>query len=210
MMHADVFQRFTDMAFQAFSLGVPPAIIEDQSAECVMTAVLARCGDFLWHSGQSSLPRKSVLVLNTDSHSALVRIAKHLAREANIAADRIQTRLSTFGGSFSLHTDSLHFTIHSRCQMHMFFACLAKMVRGFDILNNMFCATVLLHKSANMKSLRDKVKQRIRNRVRFAYAGPCAEDLAHNQMLVRLLDNVDRFHDEECLGQTICGFFMQM
>ena len=133
MLHLDVFSRASDDACTIQHVAAPPMFIADQSAECVMDAVQNRFGGVVWAAGDDSL---RVLILNSDSHSALVRLAKHFGRQAQLAGPAAKV-----------------LSVHSTCQMHKFFACLARMVKGFELINGMFCSTLLLHKGPTMRKL---------------------------------------------------------
>jgi hypothetical protein len=190
MMHGDVFGR-SRHGVSAHSLCLPPAVIRDQSAETVWSAINHIVGTKLWHGSEK--PPVSIVILNSDSHAALVRLAKHLA---TLARDGARLACRHFEMFHSL--PMMRLSIHSRCQMHMFFAALGRLVRSVDALNPMFCGTVLLHKGSNMQTLRTHVRGSIAKRIAFTYDPPSIQDRLYNEYLVRLLDCADDLEYREC------------
>ena len=101
MLHLEVFFRASDDACSIHHVAAPPMFIADQSAECVLDAVQNRFGGVVWAAGDDTL---RILILNSDSHSALIRLAKHFGRQAQLAGPAAKV-----------------LSLHSRCQMHQFF-----------------------------------------------------------------------------------------
>jgi hypothetical protein len=193
MLHVDVTLRDDVSAVAYHSVAVPPAFIADQSTESVLQAIKQRMGFFIWE-GRACHVSRDVLVVNSDSHSALIRLAKHFAKQAHQAASEMETRRLQSG----IISGNLHLSIHARCQMHQFFAALSRMVRGFEVINPMFCCTLLVHKGPTMRLLKAEVKSIVTERLRFTYTAVTPEDRAANLQLLAMLDHMDRFQAHEC------------
>jgi hypothetical protein len=113
-------------------MGVAPAIIADQTTECVATAINSRIGnDFLFNNGMKR-PKRSQLIIGTDTHRALVRLAKHFAGQCMATADHIErTRIDeNIPLAEILGRIGLQLSTHARCMLHMLFACLARQAWG--------------------------------------------------------------------------------
>ena len=79
------------------------------------------------------------------------------------------------------------------------------MVKGFELINGMFCSTLLLHKSPTMRKLQKAVKEDIRSRLRFSYAPPREEALTLNRAMLFYLDQMDIYQTREY--PAISSFF---
>ena len=176
MLHLNVFFRAIDGSVTEHSVAVPPYIIEDQSTECVLDALQDRFGKLVFSSGPTDCVK--VIILNSDSHKALIRLGKHMTESLAGPSTRC-------------------ITVHGRCQMHQYFSCLARMVKGFDLINGMFCATCLLHRGATMKGLQKAVHADIKRIIKLSYAPPREEDKAYNRALLTYLDQMDVYQTQE-------------
>ena len=153
-------------------LTLPPAVLQDITARTLLAAITARVQPYMPQQvGDVSLC--SVLVFNTDSHSALKKVANHFASAARAGT-----------GPWS---------VHGRCMMHMFFSALASTVAPLGLANPMFCSTILLRKGANMRNLRLGVRKLIAAKLRIVYRKP-PDHNRHNSAVVRLLDLLDTDH----------------
>ena len=191
MLHLNVFFRGRDGSVIEHSVAVPPCFLEDQSSECVLDALQHRFGRLMVPGGAANddVDSLSVIILNSDSHAALIRLAKYMT--AALAG-----------------TSKRCITVHSRCQMHQFFACLARMVRSFDLIDGMFCATCLLHRGGTMKALQKEVHADIKRVIKFSYTPPAEEDIAYNRTLLTYVDLMDAHQTKEYLFFfKCCGCF---
>jgi hypothetical protein len=157
---------------------VPPAILMSQHAECVLAAIMTRCSDFLWPAPRAN--RAVVLILASDSHKALVRLAMHWANQAN-------SELPDGHGQLS----QARFFLHARCMMHLGLASVTNLLKKLDIINGVFCATHLLHRGKTMDQVRLRVRALIRERLAFEYQPPRPDDVSANLASLKLLDKVD-------------------
>ena len=155
---------------------VPPVVLADQSAECVLTGVDQRSRPWLWREQ----PCKQVLVLTPDSHKALIRLAMHFAAFA-----RQGLPLGNCPAT------SAKMSLHARCMVHLGFAAVTALIKQLDIVNGTFCATHLLHRGQSQQWLRSRVRQLIRERLAFQYESPDPPDFAANRALLQVLEKVD-------------------
>ena len=102
MLHVDIFASH-GVRVHNHSVAVPPIFIVDQSTESVLEALHIRLGSILW--APRVVGGLRALIINSDSHGALVRLAKHFSKLYREGAPA--------GGCDLI--------LHARCQMHQFF-----------------------------------------------------------------------------------------
>jgi len=122
----------------------------------------------------------SVLILGSDSHRALVRLAMCWARSGHITLP-----------ADSLRVDRCRMFVHGRRVAHLGFAALATVLEMLDVVNGLLSAKVLTHKGQSMQLLQKHVRQLIMARIRFTYDPGDPADLEKSKSLVRLLGQVD-------------------
>lgn len=166
---------------------LPPAVLSDITARTIHAAMKARVHEYM---PARAVPGSSlglgVFILNTDSHSALKRVANHYASLAK-------------SGDFPL-------MLHGRCMMHMFFAALVSMLSPMKLTNSMYCSTVLLHKGGNMRNLREQVRLHVARHLRVVYAKP-PDHRMRNSAVLRILDLLDHdsySSDTWCAPPPLC------
>ena len=202
MLHADFLHRASDNKLTTCSLAQPPAIIADQSAECVLAVLDNQISSIMW-SGLCSKPAVSIFVLCSDSHAALIRLGKHMAGEAHRSAELLSAQAHAAGDAGVLQLalsrpGSLKLFLHGRCSMHLYFAALSAMVKGLGLLSPMFCGMCLLHKGQNHSRLCALVEKQVSSKLSLTYSPSSPEEHAHNLQLLILLDEVDGFQAREC------------
>jgi hypothetical protein len=80
----------------------------------------------------------------------------------------------------------------------VFGVLLGRLLRGLGVVDNMFCASTLLHKGSNMRLLRAEVHKIVDSDLKFCYDEPTGADKAHNAQLVQLLEWADQAMYQEC------------
>ncbi len=128
---------------------------------------------------------RRVVVLISDSHGALLRIAKHNA-------------MLSIGPANLEALPPRWYSLHGRCMQHMTFGALATLVKSFDVLNSTFCATVLLQRAWDMLALKEEMRRLVQKELQFTYDPPTKADMEHNEHLVQLLDLADDLEQHEC------------
>ena len=178
LQHGLLLQRYRDGTKREHEVVIPPSILENQGAECVLAAVERRRGDVLWPGSPGC--SVSVLILGSDSHRALVRLATRWARSGHttLPAD-------------SLRVDRCRMFVHGRRVAHLGFAALATVLSMLDVMSGLFSATVLMHTGQSVQLLHKHVRQLIMAHVSFTYDPGDPADLEKNKFLVRLLGQVD-------------------
>ena len=186
MLSGKLLQRALASEAQVIDLVLPPAVLQNVSARALLAGITSRVQPFMPQQAGEASPWNA-LVFNTDSHSALKKVANHFATAARAGTGPL--------------------SVHGRCMMHMFFASLVSMVAPLGLANPMFCSTVLLHKGANMRNLRLGVRSLISARLRIVYAKP-PDHSQQNRALVRLLDLLDADNFSNDSGIWIACMFM--
>ena len=123
MMHGNLYVK-TASAAKETGVALPCVTIDNQSTECVMNAVDKIVGPLLW--GTDALV--TTLVVNSDSHPALIKLAKLFAKKACDSVDHLIGILGRVEFRKVLSHPRLRqgvmlkLSIHGRCVMHMYFA----------------------------------------------------------------------------------------
>jgi len=119
---------------------------------------------------QKHLPKEvqTTQILNSDSAKALVRVSRYL--DCLHEGQRCST------------------TLHSRCQMHMFFSSLSAMLNLFAVIPAVFCATVLLHRTNKYRTLRVGVQKYIQDTLHITHTAPPQKDKAINLSVLEMLE----------------------
>ena len=150
MLAARTLTRTAGGGKQTVDVMLPPAVLCDITARTILAALKSRVHQLMpLRSTPNSV--QGVVILNTDSHSALKRVANHYASLAR-------------SGDFPL-------LLHGRCMMHMFFTGLTSMLSHLQLISPMFCSTILLHKGGNMRNLREQVRAHVARHLRWSIPG---------------------------------------
>ena len=162
-----------------FSVPLPPAILFDTSAGCMLSA-MKRFTDFMLlpaHTATARPPKVMVTLVISDSAAACLYLGKHLDASTGDAADQV--------------------VLHSRCQHHMYWQALTSMLLPMKFMNPLFCATIILHKSSFLFAVRQGVKTVLRSRLNIIYRPSSAQDREYNKSVLCLLQRRDSFQEED-------------
>ena len=175
MLHVRMLDRLADSSSSVRDVVVPPAILSDTRTTTLITAVEDRIRSF-WGGVD---PQRIILVLNSDKAKSLLKVSRHFGIIAQAASTQ------------SLGPWSVGF-VHCNCMMHMLFAALISAMAPCCLASPLYCASLLLRRSANMKSLRKHVRAAC-SRVRRVFGAPQRDHTASNEALIKLLDAAE--HD---------------
>jgi hypothetical protein len=134
------------------SLVMPPAVLADQTARTIETALDSRLspfGEALKH------PDRHCDILGSDSARANVRVT--VERAARIRIPEVSGK---------------RFSLHARCMMHMFFASISGMMKPLDMMASMFCGTVLMHRSDNITAVRKACRKWLEDHLVVSFEEP--------------------------------------
>ena len=164
MMHVKIFRRDEHQG-HCNDVIIPPALLSDTKSSTLLAAIRKRTGAWLWN------PRveHSVLIMNSDSAKAMIKTSKMLAQSCS--------------PTFSV--------IHNFCCMHMLWAAIMAMMRVYDLVNGIFCATCLMHKARNRSRLRLALRAHLRHHLQLVYGHPDPVNKVYNKAVLSLLQYAD-------------------
>ena len=181
MLHADASWRDTEGHLHRTSIMLPPAVLENTTAENLVSGIRSRVGSLM----ESAVKRsRSAIVLMSDSAKSCLRVHRHYGKSANEGSCPV---------------------VASRCMMHMVFMSLVVAPKNFCCVPPMFCATLLLHKGHNMRSLRKRVRERLAAKLVIVYEEPpdLEQNKKYSDAVMRLLNEADIYFDERDPEDTI-------
>ena len=145
---------------------VPPAVLANQTAGCLLSAIEARVGGLIWPEALAA--HLTVFILNTDSHKAMKRMGIEFARRAS----------------------SLCWFVHCFCSMHMLASCMVRMLHTFQLICDMFCATCVMHRASHRRMLRAAVRSMVVQRMDIVFEEPpgLQEGLRYNTAMLEILE----------------------
>jgi hypothetical protein len=141
---------------------LPPVMLESTQAECLLAAVAKRLP--LPLAGFRDMCCRFILVVNTDSGTSGIKLANHL--------------------------QTLFPCIAAPCRMHQ--GCLT-MLAMFNITGRMsalFCASLLLRRQRLQATLRKKLRDHVRAKLKITYDPPSPADQAYVAALFDLLHHL--------------------
>lgn len=169
-LHGRIFYR-AGMEHNKIELVMPPAVLESTSANNLKAALLRRLPWSL-HSIKSRCKR-FVLLVNSDSGAACLRLGRHLSEMAA--------------------------SLPAPCKMHQ--GCLAMTsifgLSGF--MSAIFCGALLLRRRRVQELLRSALKNFVSKHLVITYSAPSPADQAHSRAVFGMLRAmlVARLHDED-------------
>jgi len=114
---------------------VPTTILTEGCAEALLAALELRVPELF-----VEYKCRLVVILNSDSHKACMRLARHFY---SVAQNSKMPGITV---------------LHSRCMQHMANAALVYTTNPFKLLNGCFCSTVQMHKGQTMRQLKDQTR----------------------------------------------------
>ena len=201
MIHACVLSRLGDGSSRTDDVVVAPVVLGDITGRTLLSAIQKRCP---WIS-KDVRSEWHVIILGSDSAKSLLLVAKH----------------------FKALTGSMPRAIflHGRCFMHKLWGAFSKMMTMMSVINPMFSATCLTHRTGTMVKVRAAVKAVVSETLRVHFEPFPARHMERNKAIIKLVNaaegewarsEVDATHEhslpkrvqarqELLMSETCCG-----
>jgi hypothetical protein len=163
MLHGRVFTRTTDGIPEIEEVPLPPALLLDITAPTLYAAIKDRA--FHWTLKSDGVPL-SCSIFTSDSASSLLNVAEHMA----------------------LKCDPNHLFIHGRCLMHRLWGAFSATVSRLDVVNPMYNATCIMHRSGTMQKVRGAVQRVVRAKLRVTVEPGQPKHIARNKAIIAMVN----------------------
>jgi len=189
ILHGRLYALYRDGGVYDEELVIPPAFLEDTSADSIFAALTKRTDQLQYNPG-----RFNVTVLCSDSAKSMIKVARHHAFRARSSQPcRLLPALPRPGGVIEL-------AVHARCMMHMLWAAVCAMFSRYSMASPLYCATTLLHRGQYSREINKAAKRRIM-KIPVEY-GPKIEPAVYNEHIVTLLDLAQSYAEHEEDGEA--------
>ena len=164
MIHACVLSRLGDGSSRTDDVVVAPVVLGDITGRTLLSAIQKRCP---WIS-KDIRSGWHVIILGSDSAKSLLLVAKH----------------------FKALTDSMPRAIflHGRYFMHKLWGTFNKMMTMMSVINPMFSATCLTHRTGTMVKIRAAVKAIVSEKLRVHFEPLPARYMERNKAIIKLVN----------------------
>ena len=160
---------------------IPPAAVEDTNSANIAKALAVRGGWLFDNSrpeaatSSTTAPKRRLqcIIFFSDSAASLIKIGCHYVK----------------------HRPPLTMVWSGRCFMHKLWASIVYATKPLDFVNQMCCATCIMHKGSFASKVKSLVFEFIRARIKLVYDQPTEEDVQRNTALVGILEGYDSEFD---------------
>lgn len=144
---------------QIHDIVIPPAVVADTTATTLRACIDDRLGRDLLRPSKG---RRLGLVLSSDSAKACKAVGKRIERQ--------------------VRSDPSVLVIHSFCMMHTFWAGIHNVLNKFNLINAVFCCSILAHKARYVRTVRKHLKAQLPLLLEASFQPPDAVDKDPSQI----------------------------